>query len=36
MGAIGAALLGKDQATTQGYTNFKGIDLYKTIIVYHH
>ncbi len=29
MGAIGAAILGKDQATTQGYTNFKGIDLYK-------
>lgn len=29
MGAIGAAILGKEKALSQGYTNFKGIDLYK-------
>lgn len=28
MGAIGAAILGKEQAMTQGYTNFRGLDLY--------
>lgn len=29
MGAIGAAILGKEKALSQGYSNFKGIDLYK-------
>jgi len=29
MGAMGAAILGKEKALSQGYTNFKGIDLYK-------
>ena len=29
MGAIGAAILGKKKAKSQGYTNFKGVDLYK-------
>lgn len=29
MGAIGAAILGKEKALNQGFTNFKGIELYK-------
>ncbi len=29
MGAIGAAILGKEKAKNQGFTNFKGLDLYK-------
>lgn len=29
MGAIGAAILGKDKAKAQGYTKFKGLELYK-------
>lgn len=29
MGAIGAAILGKEKALEQGYTNFKGVELYK-------
>lgn len=28
MGAIGAAILGKEKAKNQGYSNFKGIELY--------
>lgn len=30
MGAIGAAIQGKEEAKSQGYTNFKGIDIYKS------
>jgi len=29
MGAIGVAILGKEKANLQGFTNFKGLDLYK-------
>lgn len=29
MGAIGAAILGKEKAISQGYTNFKGLNLYR-------
>src|SRR5699024_3964225 len=29
MGAIGAAILGKEQAISKGHTDFKGVDLYK-------
>lgn len=29
MGAIGAAILGKEKARESGYSNFKGLDLYK-------
>lgn len=29
MGAIGAAILGKEKAISQGFTNFKGLNLYK-------
>ena len=29
MGAIGAAILGKEKAGERGYTRFKGLDLYK-------
>ncbi|NLL82008.1 MAG: 2-hydroxyglutaryl-CoA dehydratase [Tissierellia bacterium] len=29
MGAIGAAIIGKEKAKNQGYTNFNGLDLYK-------
>ncbi len=29
MGAIGAAILGKEKSKSQGYTNFKGLDIYK-------
>lgn len=29
MGAIGAAIIGKEKAKSQGYTNFNGLDIYK-------
>ncbi len=29
MGAVGAAILGKEKSKENGYTNFKGLDLYK-------
>lgn len=29
MGAIGAAILGREQAEKEGYTRFKGVDIYK-------
>lgn len=29
MGAIGAAILGREKATTQGFTHFKGVNIYK-------
>ncbi len=30
MGAIGAAILGREQATQQGYTNFRGLNIYNS------